>query len=281
MLRIAPFNSIDDLLSWELEPEYRSLSVPVECMFPPKQMPHSSCQKSLSQEALDALAEIGTPSGHQVAITEFTRIWNEEGEDFFWGFINDVRAQHAIALNWFPRLREYAAACRARSPAPVISSLTDDQYEELRLIREGLRQRVNVEGPIRGKPTRPAVVTTTTIGLLAVPPLIPIGSEHVVLLLNDEFEQWEETVYDDEPCDPWWYTRWSTKVVKSPDEDWLRMRIDPADTDRLRDLQESGQIWVVSVSGGIGALASSGTDRIFVWDGETARPTALGGCWNS
>ena len=122
---------------------------------------------------------------------------------------------------------------------------------------------------------------SSLIGLLAVPTFIPAGSEHVVVLLNDEFERWEETVYDDEPCDPWWYIRWSAEIVRSPDAEWLSMRIDPADTERLRDIHESGQIWVVSVSGGIGALASSGTDRIVVWDGTTAHSTRFESLWVS
>jgi hypothetical protein len=232
----------------------------------------------LPEEALLALAEVGVTTDATHHIGAFVEWWEQEGPEAFWSLVQRIRRRRDLAVTCFPKLLAYAAECRVRRPAPDWDSLTDAELEQIRLITESFRELRSRERAFQPKATRPYVVTTTRVGLVALPTFLPDPSPYAVILLGDEFEEWQELIGEDNLTDPWWYEEWWSRVDVEPRDDRLK---DEYRIDDVAALRSGGQIWELSFGTASGCLAAVGHEQLFVWDGTTALKTEFESIWEA
>ncbi len=231
--------------------------------------------KSLN-EALQALAEVGVTTNGTHYIGVCAEMWEREGPEFFEDVVRSIRRKRELAVACFPKLLAYAAECRVRRPAPDWDSLTDAELEQIRLITESFRELRSREGAFQPKATRPFVVTTTPVGLRALPTFLPDPSPYAAILLGDEFDAWQELIGEDNLTDPWWYEEWWSRVDVEPQDDRLKDRYRIDDVAALRS---GGAVWELSFGTASGCLAAVGHEQLFVWDGAMAVRTEFESFW--
>jgi hypothetical protein len=230
----------------------------------------------LPPEALSALATIGVRADDERQLAFFDEIWRQEGPELFWGLVGNIRQRHELAVECFPRLCTFAESCRRERPPPSFHALTDVQLEEFRLITEAFRELGLKERSFQPQATNPLIITTSEVGLLAVPPLLPADAAFTTILLTEEFGAWRESLDGDSLCDPWWYEHWWCTVTLAQDDERL------TDAYRIEDvapLRKIGQVWELSCGSAGGALAAACSERLLVWNGISAVPTEHEAFW--
>lgn len=192
----------------------------------------------------------------------------KEGVSWVHGFLDKVAQAEDLYATWAPRLRAFAAACRASNPSPTRQSLSTRELAQLPIYESKIRKDGD---PLRHNRKE---VLICSVPLLAIPvahELWPGKDDRCVLLTPEELSQWNEQ-YEHPEDAFWWFIRywWRIEAPPKPGGIWTH--------DTELTVPDGAEPWLV-VSGMIcGDLAGGEGAELWAWDGEEARFIENIGC---
>lgn len=223
---------------------------------------------SLPQEALQRLAQLGYTSEQDLPF--WRRLWQSEGESFFWIFLKSEEEAAAEYRLWFPRLKEFATECRKAVPVPSADAFSAVEREQSRILLTKMEEFAKSEDRrcvFGRKPHQAAILSTTRVGLAAAAQVF--AGTGAILLLEEERERWFAEVYPGVGEKFWWYAlAWWTlrEGLAGQDEDYIR---------KSHPLPAGGSYWVVTSGVQWGSLAGGENGEVWCWDGTAATPLGV------
>jgi hypothetical protein len=176
--------------------------------------------------------------------------------------LDDTAAEYR---RWSPVLRNFAADCRQRAPAPHVESLAAPARAQYRILRDKMRLFAESKDGLVILTPRPhvlAVLSTSRVGLPAANALFS-GSGAVILEESDR-RRWFTEVHEVQHDALWWFAfAWWTIDDNVVDEvpEPIRRQV-PATPGTSYWVLKSGAQW--------GPLAGGGRSELWQWDGERA-----------
>jgi hypothetical protein len=218
----------------------------------------------LDQRAIQALSRMGY-SLRAPELRWWDRIWDEEGDAFFWWFLERERRVREQADRWFPVLAAYAAECRRRSPIPDVVGLSPAKREQHRILREQMGRfvaRRDRDLGVLGDPHRIPIISTSAVGFsAAIEVFTPLGLPRMVVLREGELAGWFRG-HPEAESPSWWHVSYGCV---------LRDRFEAGDVIRPHlPAPEGTAYWMVA--GGLewGDLAGGVNHDLWRWDGRHA-----------
>lgn len=191
--------------------------------------------------------------------TQFREMAWQEGADFVRSFIDKLEERDKLYRKWAPRLRTFAAKCRAKQLPPIREPISDYERAQQRIYEMTFRLT-------KPRPSQRATVAICSMPSIAVPVaqrVWPAG-ERIVLLTANEERQWSEIYSHPEDAFRWFERYWW--YIEDSSERALSL----ADG-RTFTLQNGERAWLVNVGQSYGPLAGRGHSALWCWDGRQAR----------
>jgi hypothetical protein len=220
----------------------------------------------LNENAIRALGQLGYVLRTR-ELKRFDRMWDQNGEPYFWSFLERERQRRELADRWFPLLESYAAECRDRSPSPSAASFTPVEHEQLRILRGQMIAFVSSPRDMEAlsKPLRVALISTPPVGLPAAFAVFhPLGLR-IVILTNPEADQWLRANKNARLSNPWWFVhyRW---VLRDQFIGRDRQLVD-----NLPPPPAGTAYWLMTESVALGGAPYSAHHSLWSWSGERAK----------
>ena len=187
-------------------------------MIPPRNFSLPEPDANLSPDAIARLAGIGFTA--LAELQRFADLFKQGGEITLQDGIARLEKSAKGYAGWFPRLTEFAAECRRRSPSPMDSDLTPAEREEQSILRSKMEAFITSDECHRLFEHRPqsAVIFITTRAALGVAAEIFGRIESGVVFTGEELERWYSEIYDPSNTDHSWYWIQSWTVHREFDE---------------------------------------------------------------
>jgi hypothetical protein len=219
---------------------------------------------ALSAKAVRQLARLGYVTDADLRFWQ--RLWQSEGESFFWGFLRKEEKAADEYRRWFPRLQAFAAECRRAVPVPAMVTFSAAEREQHRVLLAKMREFAASEDRrlvLARKPHQAAILSTTRVGLAAAEEVF--GGSGAVILTEAERERWMSEVYPVNHEAFWWYAfAWWTLREGLSGEDEASIRQD-------YPIPEGCSYWVVVSGVQWGGLAGGANHELWRWDGARAQ----------
>jgi hypothetical protein len=152
----------------------------------------------------------------------FQGIVDDEGLEFGRLCLARLSKEATLFERWFPRLVEYAAAKRLKTPFPDKDALGPLDAATFRILEPRIRDCEHV--PCSGNFTA-AIFSAPVHVLPLVAQLWPSSYRHPVFLTPDESREWWQAYRgeEDDQDDPWWFVcqDWDAEIKPSFDSFWL------------------------------------------------------------
>lgn len=217
----------------------------------------------LNERAIGELSRMGYPL-RTPDLRRWDRMWDEQGEAFFWSFLDHERQVREQADRWYPLLRAYAAECQRREPSPDPAGFSPAHREQQRLLHEQMSKFVAGKHaePLRN-PHRVAIVSTSPVGLAAAEEVFgPLGLR-LVILPDGESGRWFEA-HQEAETPFWWHVSYSC-VLRDRFGEYDRAMVEPN-----LPAPRGTTFWLLTESLAWGGLAGGATHDLWRWDGSRA-----------
>lgn len=188
-------------------------------------------------------------------------VWRE-GTQFANRILDKIEEGNKLYREWAPRLRAFAAECRAFQP-PGPCSLTNCDRAKQQIYEAKLaRPAVACE--------RVAICQMPLIAIQVAQRLWPQDDSQIVLLTPEEVAKWNE-IYSHPEESFWWFAHFMWSIDDSPTPECFLATEQTANAWDNDDLQPGETPWIISVGEMHGPLAGAGHDELWAWNGSEAR----------
>lgn len=161
---------------------------------------------NLPQDIVDRLQALGHVPDR------YADMVRSEGADFVRGYVERLEDADRLYREWSPRLREFAASCRANSPCPKAGTLSDRDRAKLPIYESLINKAERL--PLRKK----SEVLLCSIPLVGIPvamSLWPGDDDGSVFLTPDEMKEWH-AIYKHPEESFWWFTSYWWHIEDPP-----------------------------------------------------------------
>jgi len=217
----------------------------------------------MSAAAEKRLTELGIVLDDDLEVWRW--LWDNGGEETFWKKVSKAAEALAPYLEWFPRLKGFAAKRRRKSPAPSWNELSPKEREQERILRSKMSEYsspdgARIVGPLHG---HVSILATSRPGLSAANEIF--SSPDTVVLERAERDRWFAEIYveDEDDAFSWYSLAWW----------WIEEELPPEEETRiLRDYPiPPGSSYWIAVSGiACGPLHGECKTDLWQWDGHWA-----------
>lgn len=218
-------------------------------------------------DAARRLATLGYHTESEQSV--FREIYDREGPEFLWRFLEKMEESADAYREWFPRLQSFAVECRGIRPAPREASLSRSELAQSGILRQKMRDFAaseNSASVFGGKPFHASILSTSWVGLAAAEETFSETS--AVILEQSERDHWFSKVYAPDAEEFWWYAfAWWTVADASDNES--RVQCDP------KPVPVGGAQWLITSGVRWGGLAGGADHEQWLWDGERAESLGI------
>lgn len=209
----------------------------------------------LSTEAEQRLARLGFVS--DAARAHFQNIFQWDGEEAFWRTIEREEASANQRRVWLPRLRDYVAECRRRTPIPEVGGFSALEREQHRILLDRMSRDRDVASS-----NRTTMLATTRVGLAAATETF--RNTDAVILEESEQRRWLTEICPTDDAMPWWqqFAWWTlTEGLEGANVGYIRKNY---------PIPLACAHWIVSYGIQWGSLMGGDTEELWLWDGDRA-----------
>ncbi len=183
-----------------------------------------------------------------------------EGPAFLDSYLSKLAQSRDLSNQWFPQLREFAAACRLSNPVPATESLPTRELAKLPIYDSLIRRAERLAGRSEHE------VLICCLPVLAIPlaqGLWPGEVDRCVFLTPEELTQWHRIYHHPEDAF-WWFIHywWVVEDPPKPDSIWTR--------DGELTVPHGADPWLVVSGLRWGDMAGGENAGLWSWDGRQA-----------
>jgi len=198
---------------------------------------------------------------------KYKEMVRSEGAKFVRGYIEQLENTDSLFKQWSPKLRQFAAECRAAMPCPSVESLSARDRAKIEIYETKID---TAERLTRRRENEVVICCLPTMAIPIAQRLWPGADKRSVFLTLQELAQWN-AIYTHPDDSFWWFTHYWWNVEDSPDPDgrW-------ADDIEL-NVPDGNDPWLVTSGLQWGDLAGGQVVELWSWNGKEANSLGIVG----
>jgi hypothetical protein len=191
----------------------------------------------------------------------YEELVRSEGADFVRCYVAKLEEADHLFHEWSPKLREFAADCRAKTPLIDAASLNPRDNAKL-AIYESLITKAEQQPQQRRNEV--LICSIPRLGMPIAMSLWPATDDRCVFLTPDELSEWR-TIYEHHEESFWWFANYWWHIEDPPRTNSLW------EQDTELNTSDGADPWLVVSGLSWGSLAGGETADLWSWDGRQAR----------